>query len=238
MSIIDVSSPMMSPLLINAAELPIPDLDSEDLDQLLADEPLPPPEAQESPQVVYSTPKIKNKVNPTKGVSGVTPITIFMSTDSDNEDPPKTPEYRNVQDEQYRDNFHELLIDTPCPPKSLVFEPTPWQKARDKIKKPPERKMKGPRKEKDIPTVLPTPVPVSKSLEMEIDINSIEFPCPFKARGITVFDKKEEPAERNNTNVEEIEAPMNVENVTNDDAPRNATDGNGTNPVNATLTTS
>ena len=103
MSIIDANSPRTPSVILEEDEVPAAEMSKEEVDHLLesgseADaqhEEEPPPAA--SPSVVFSTPKIKRKVIPIKGIHGVSPITLFDSNMSDDDNeliPPKTPEYR------------------------------------------------------------------------------------------------------------------------------------------------
>ena len=83
---------------------------------------------------------------------------------------------------------------------------------------------------KKVPPSLPTPVPVYTPEEMDVDINTIEFPDQFKTHGITTYTKRDEPGELNNTNVDNTHGSNVtnnvIENVKNYATSKNATNGN------------
>ena len=190
MSIIDAESPRAPSVILEENEVPAAEVDhllesGSEADTHNVEEPPRP----ESPSVIFSTPVIKRKVIPIKGIHGVSPITLFDTNMSDHDNdlsPPKTPEYRTPK------IFESPLKEAP----EVSFKPTPWQTDQEKVKRQPKEKSKKSRKPKlEFPTLVPLTIPE----EMDFDISTYKYLCPFKQAGITTYSKNQ-----NDTNVEEI----------------------------------
>ena len=141
MSIIDANSPCAPSVILEEDEITAAEMSKEEVDHLLESGSEADPQHEEesslaaSPSVVFSTPKIKRKVIPIKGIHGVSPITLFDSNMSDDDNelaPPKTPEYRTPK------IFESHLNTAP----ELCFKPTKWKINQEKAKKKLKEKSK------------------------------------------------------------------------------------------------